>query len=151
MTNKVMMMLGPYPFMLDTAAPQTVARRSEYRWEAQDRIGRKPARQFLGAGSDEITLSGEILPHFAGGFAQLDAMRLMARLGRPLLLITGRGHVLGNWVVTGIESEESEHWADGAPRVIAFTMTIAEYGGDRGGISALFAAISAVQTIARLL
>lgn len=145
------MILGPYPFMLDTAAPQTIARRAEYRWEQQDRIGRKPARQFLGAGSDEITLSGEILPHFAGGYGQIDAMRLLAGRGKPLLLISGRGDVLGDWVITGIEDEGSEFYADGAPGVVSFTMTIAEYGGDRGGISALMSAISAVQTIARLL
>lgn len=148
---KVMMMLGPYPFMLRTAAPQTVARRSEYRWEQQDRIGRKPARQFLGPGSDEITLTGEILPHFAGGFGQIDAMRLLAGRGKPMLLVSGRGDVLGQWVITQIESEDSEFWADGAPRVIGFTMTIAEYGGDNGGIAALFRAISAIQTVARLL
>ena len=145
------MMLGPYPFMLRTAAPQTVARRSDYRWQRQDRIGRKPAHQFLGAGADEITLSGEILPHFAGGYGQIDAMRLLAGRGKPLLLVSGRGDVLGDWVITGIEEEGSEFLADGTPGVIAFTMTIAEYGGDQGGISALVAAISAIQSVARLL
>ena len=148
---RVMMMLGPYPFMLRSAAPQTVARRSDYRWQRQDRIGRKPAHQFLGAGVDEITLSGEILPHFAGGYGQIDAMRLLAGRGKPLLLVSGRGDVLGDWVITGIEEEGSEFRADGAPGVIAFTMIITEYGGDRGGISALIAAISAIQTVARLL
>lgn len=149
--TKVMMILGPYPFMLDTAAPQTVTRRSEFRWARQDRIGRKPANQFLGAGTDEVTLSGEILPHFAGGYGQIDAMRRLAGRGKPLLLVSGRGNVLGDWVITGIEDEGSEFYADGAPGVIAFTLTIAEYGGDQGGVSALFSAISAVQTIARLL
>ena len=145
------MTLGPYPFMLRTAAPQQITRRSEYRWQQQDRIGRKPARQYLGQGSDEITLIGEILPHFAGGYGQLDAMRLLASRGKPQLLVSGRGNVLGQWVITQIEEEGSEFWADGDPRVIGFSMTIAEYGGDRGGIAALFQAISAIQTIARLL
>ncbi len=149
--TKVMMMLGPYPFMLRTAAPQTVTRRSDYRWERQDRIGRKPAQQFLGAGSDEITLSGEILPHFAGGYGQLDAMRLLAGRGKPLLLVSGLGNVLGDWVITSVEEEGSEFYSDGAPGAISFTMTIAEYGGDHGGISVLIAAISAVQTVSRLL
>ncbi|MFT4015293.1 MAG: phage tail protein [Paracoccus sp. (in: a-proteobacteria)] len=146
-----MMMLGPYPFMLHTAAPQTVARRSACRWEPQDRIGRKPARQFLGAGSDEITLTGEILPHFAGGYGQLDAMRLLAGRGKPLLLVSGLGDVLGEWVITRVEEEGSEFFADGAPGAVAFTMSIAEYGADQGGTSALVSAISAIQTIARLL
>lgn len=149
--TKVMMMLGPYPFMLRTAAPQTVSRASEYRWERQDRIGRKPAHQFLGAGADEITLAGEIIPHFMGGYSQLDAMRLLAGRGKPLLLVSGRGQVLGQWVITRMEEEGSDFWADGDPRVIGFTLTIAEYGGDRGGVSALIRAISAIQTVARLL
>src|SRR5690606_35194878 len=114
-------------------------------------IGRKPAHQFLGAGAEEITLSGEILPHFAGGYGQIDAMRGLAGRGKPLLLVSGRGDVLGDWVITGIEEEGTEFFADGAPGAIAFTMTIAEYGGDRGGASALITAIAAIQTIARLL
>lgn len=147
----VMMMLGPYPFMLRTAAPEMTVRRSEYRWEQQDRIGRKPARQFIGPGSDEITLNGEILPHFAGGHAQPDAMRLLAGQGKPLLLVSGRGHVPGDWVILQIEEENSEFFSDGAPRVIRFTMTIAGYGADRGGVTALIAAFGAIQTVARLL
>lgn len=126
------MLPGPYPFMLDTAAPQTTSRRSEYRWQRQDRIGRKPAHQFLGPGAGEITLSGEILPHFAGGYAQLDAMRLLAGRGRPLLLVSGRGDVPGDRVITEIAEENSEFFADGAPGVIGFTMTIAEYGRRQG-------------------
>ncbi len=149
--TSVMLLLGPYPFMLRTAAPQTIGRRSEYRWAKQDRIGRKPAQQFLGAGADEITISCEILPHFAGGFGQVDALRTLAALGKPQLLVSGRGDVLGEWVITQIEAEDSEMWADGAPRVTTFTMTLAEYGGDRGGVAALFRLISVAQTIQRLL
>lgn len=48
------MMLGFYPFMLDTAAYQTLKRKSEYRWEQHDRIGRKPAQQYVGPGADDI-------------------------------------------------------------------------------------------------
>ena len=78
-------------------------------------------------------------------------MRLLAGRGHPLLLVSGRGDVLGDWAITGIEEEGSEFRADGTPGVIAFTMTITEHGGDRGGIGTLIAAISAIQTVARLL
>lgn len=84
-----------------------------------DRIDRKPVRQFLGAGSDEITLTGEILPHFAGGYTKLDAM----------WSLSGRGQVPAEWGITGTQEEGSEFFADGDPGAI--TMTIAEYGGDR--------------------
>ncbi|MCL6285588.1 phage tail protein, partial [Ruegeria sp. 2012CJ41-6] len=65
--SNVMMMLGAYPFMLDTAAYQRLSRVSSYRWKQQDRIGRKPAQHYVGPGADRITLRGEILPHWKGG------------------------------------------------------------------------------------
>lgn len=149
--TKVMMMLGPYPFMLDTAPYQSMTRRSDYRWEQQDRIGRAPAQQFMGPGAGEITVTGEILPHFKGGLGQLPAMRKLAARGRPLLLVSGRGDVLGDWTITSIEETTEDHWADGAAGVITFTVTLREYGGDGIGVSAFIAAISAVMTVARLL
>lgn len=60
--TKVVMMLGAYPFMLDTAAYQQLKRSSKYRWKELDRIARKPAQQYLGLGADQITLSGESCP-----------------------------------------------------------------------------------------
>ena len=33
---------------------------------------RKPGQQFVGPGADQITLSGEILPHWKGGYGQLE-------------------------------------------------------------------------------
>lgn len=78
--TKVMMMLGAYPFMLDTAAYQKLKRVSTYRWKQQDRIGRKPGQQFVGPGADQITLQGEILPHWKGGYGQLDLCALRQRV-----------------------------------------------------------------------
>ncbi len=117
--TKVMMMLGSYPFMLDSAAYQQLKRSSEYRWKQLDRIGRKPAQQYMGPGADQITLSGEILPHWKGGLYQVDAMRAQAAGGRPLVLPEGHGgFVLGSWVILKIEETRSELMADGSPRVI---------------------------------
>ncbi|WP_107497939.1 phage tail protein [Thalassobius sp. I31.1] len=150
--TKVMMLLGFYPFMLDTAAYQQLKRTSTYRWKQQDRIGRKPAQQYVGPGADQITLSGEILPHWKGGYQQLDMMRLQASRGKPLILLEGYGgFVLGDWVILRIDETKSELMADGSPRVIKFSMTLKEYGGDHGGFDALQQGIAAVNTLARLL
>ncbi|MEM6727883.1 MAG: phage tail protein [Pseudomonadota bacterium] len=149
--TKVMMMLGAYPFMLDTAAYQQLKRVSTYRWQQLDRIGRQPAQQFLGPGADEITLSGEILPHWKGGYQQINLMRGQARRGDPLVLLEGHGgFVLGDWVIVKIEETKSELQADGAPRVIAFSLTLKEYGGDNGGFGGLALGLAALTTLARL-
>lgn len=148
--SKVMMMLGAYPFMMDTAAYTALKRSHSYRWKKQDRIGRKPAQQFLGPDAGQISLSGEILPHWKGGYHQLDLMRLQASLGKPLLIVDGNGFIWGDWVILRVEENNSEFFADGDPRVIRFSMKLAEYGDDRGGIGALALGINAVNTLARL-
>jgi len=149
--TKVMMMLGAYPFMLDTAAYQQLKRSSEYRWKQLDRIGRNPAQQYVGPGADQMTLSGEILPHWKGGLYQVDAMRAQAAGGKPLVLLEGYGgFVLGTWVILKIEETKSELMGDGSPRVITFSMTLKEYGEDQGGIDGLGLALAALSTLARL-
>lgn len=149
---KVMMMLGFYPFMLDTAAYRQLKRGSEYRWQQMDRIGRKPAQQFIGPGADQITLSGEILPEWKGGRHQVDLMRAQAGRGKPLALLEGYGgFILGTWVILKVEETKSELRSDGAPRVIAFSVTLKEYGEDGGGGGALAQGLAAVSTLARLL
>jgi len=149
--TKVMMLLGTYPFMLETAAYQQIKRVSSYRWKEQARIGRKPGQQYVGPGADQITLNGEILPHWKGGYGQLDAMRAQAARGKPLMLLEGYGgYVLGDWVILKISETKSELMGDGSPRVIAFSMTLKEYGADQGDIAALGTGLAALSTLARL-
>lgn len=147
----VLMMLGDFAFHLRAAPYQELQRTSTYRWAAQDRIGRKPAQQYLGPGSTEITLTGEILPHFNGGFDQLDTIRTAAAKGKPLLMVDGRGNVWGDFVVTQVDETNSDLYADGAPRAQSFTITLVEYGPDLGAVSKLGQAVSVLSTLARLL
>lgn len=146
------MMLGAYPFMLNTAAYQQLKRNADYRWKELDRIGRKPAQQYIGPGADQITLEGEILPHWKGGAAQVDVMRAQASLGVPLVLLEGYGgFVLGTWVILKINETKSELMGDGTPRVINFSMTLKEYGEDQARIGGLGLGLAAVATLARLI
>ena len=47
---EIMMALGEFRFALDTAAYDRLRRSDTYRWQAQDRLGRRPAQQFTGHG-----------------------------------------------------------------------------------------------------
>jgi len=146
-----MMMLGAYPFMLETAAYQQIRRVSQYRWRELGRVGRKPAQQFMGPGADQITLRGEILPHWKGGAHQVEAMRGQAAIGKPLVLLEGHGgFVIGTWVITRIDETKEELMGDGNPRLIKFSMTLKEYGEDDAGANGLGQAISALSALARL-
>lgn len=128
-----MAQLGQYQFSLETAAFDQLKRATEYLWKGQNRIGRRPAQQFLGMGEDTITLQGTIYPHFRGGLGQLDAMRTAAGRGEPLALIYAfetAGQYAGRWCIRSISDERSVFIRNGAARKIDFALTLVAYGED---------------------
>ena len=130
MISRTMMILGNYPFSIHTAAYDSLQHSTEYNWQEQQRLGGYSAQQFTGMGKTSISLSGVMLPDFAGGRAQLDAMRDQAGKGKPLILIDGNGFVLGKWCITKISNTNSNLWSNGMARKIEFSMDLEFYGED---------------------
>lgn len=130
MTSDVMMALGAYRFAVPTAAYSEFKRVVDYRWQQQDRIGRKPAMQYVGPGTEELTFTGTIYPHFNGGLKQVDSMRAEAAKGEPLLLVDGLGFVLGDFVITRIEENMTDLRRSGIAEKIEFNLSLKFYGGD---------------------
>jgi phage protein U len=131
MTDMVMMMLGAFKFKISTAAYQRLRRSTDYRWPVQERLGREPARQFVGQGNDKIDLEGVIYPQFKGGLNQVSQMRDMAGKGQPLRLMassSGKGVSWGNWCIEQIEETQETFFWDGVPRKIEFHLSLAKYG-----------------------
>lgn len=128
--TEVMMMLGDYRFSLSTAAYQQLQRTTEFRWPAQDRIGRPPARQFTGAGNDSIELEGSIYPEFKGGLNQVNKLRETAGGGKPLRLVDGHGRNWGLWCIERVEETRKIFFANGTPRKIDFRLSLEAYGDD---------------------
>lgn len=122
-----MMGLGPFRFGIETAAYQKLERADEFRWVAQDRIGTRPAMQFVGAGQTTFNLDGVIFPEWRGGFAQLDAMRAIAGTGAPQFLVSGAGRIFGRFVIMAVEETQTLFRADGSPRKQEFRLTLARY------------------------
>ena len=125
------MKLGDFTFSLDTAAYDELRRSYGYEWAEQPRVGGVPALQFTGRKCETITLQGLIYPHFRGGLGQIKAMRREAEKAKPLLLVDGRGFVLGQWVIEGIDESQSLLWANGVPRKIAFSLQLKKFSEDR--------------------
>jgi phage protein U len=126
-----MMALGAYRFKIDTAAYQQLQQTTEYRWESQERIGRHPAMQFIGAGHTTIKLDGIIYPHFkSAGINQIEAMRAQAGLGIPLTLVSGYGKIFGLFVIMSVDETQTYHIANGAPRKQEFSIELKSYGAD---------------------
>ncbi len=131
MAAEILMTLGGFQFALNTAAHETLQRDTAYRWERQDRLGREPAMQIIGAGEDKITLAGTIYPHFRGGLGQLNTMREMAGEGDPLQLVDGLGRVLGPYCIARVTEGQTTYVGPGIPRRVDFSLELLRYGEDQ--------------------
>ncbi|WP_246534520.1 phage tail protein [Aliiroseovarius lamellibrachiae] len=129
----VMMALGAFRFGMANGAYQEFNRSTPHRWSKVNRIGRAPALQYGGPGTEEITISGVIYPAFRGGLRQVDGMRAKASLRAPLMMTDGLGWIWNRWVITNVDEGKSFFLADGAPRKIEFTLKLEAYGGDSTG------------------
>lgn len=126
-----MMMLGSYRFCLKNAAYQNLKRQTDYKWVEIERIGTDPTLQFLGLGSESISLDGIIYPQFMGGLRQLNLMRSEAQKGKPLMLISGHGFAFGQWCILSVQETQTIFFKDGTPRKIEFSLSLKKYGDDK--------------------
>lgn len=133
MMRTYMAMLGGFRFGIETAAFQKLQRSSAARWQALNRIGRRPAMQNTGRDADKISLSGVIYPHYKGGLGQMSALRAMLNAGTPVPLVYAFdrvGQYCGLWCVTSISEDRTVFFDNGTPRKIEFSIDLQEYGED---------------------
>lgn len=120
----MMLTLGLFVFQLQTVPYQSLQRDVDYRWPANNRVGLRPLPQFLGVNEEKITLSGVLMPEITGGRLSLMALNLMADEGKAWPLLEGSGTIYGMFVVNSVSETHTEHFSNGAPRRIEFTLTL---------------------------
>ncbi|WP_218644496.1 phage tail protein [Thiomicrorhabdus cannonii] len=126
-SGAVMMMLGPFMFALDTAAYQSLTHTVEYKWADLERIGNRPMSQFTGIGKETVEMPGVIYPHYKGGLHQVQAMRELAGLGKPLPMVDGTGKIWGEWVIEQVQETLRVLVKNGAPLKIEFSLNLKYY------------------------
>lgn len=145
--NGFMMTLGGFPFMLDTLPYQQLARQTGWNWPEQQLIGAAPALQYTGKAAEKITLSGMLCPELTGDRSDLEALRALGDLGKPLPLVSGTGLFMGLWVIESLEQGEDVHFRDGTPRRMTFNLQLKKYGGMMSAIGAAVGAVSRIVQI----
>lgn len=136
--QNILMGLGDLRFTVQKLNFHELDRKWEYRWASQERLGRRPAQQFLGPGEEHITLHGTTFPNhplFAGTLSRLNQMRNDAAMGKafPLGAMAGsRARYYGRWCVRAIQDAQTHFWPNGQPAKIEFTIELVEYGADGG-------------------
>ncbi|REF28522.1 hypothetical protein BDD26_3443 [Xenorhabdus cabanillasii] len=120
----MMAALGLFVFMLKTIPYQSLQHQQSWRYGFNNRIGARPAFQFIGPDNDTITLSGSLYPEITGGRLSLLALQLMADSGKAWSFLDGHGMIYGMFVIESLDQTKTEFFADGAARKIDFTVTL---------------------------
>lgn len=120
----MMMALGLFVFELRTVPFQEMQRQSDWRHAANNRLGARPIRQFMGPGDDAVTLSGNLKPELTGGSVTLDMLRVMANTGRAWVLLEGTGRIHGLYIIDSLSETRKEFFQDGAARSIDFSLSL---------------------------
>jgi len=130
----MMMSLGLFVFGLPTLAYEALQRQSAWRHPSNERIGARPAYQYVGPGEDTMTLTGRLIPELAGSTGSLALLRRMADAGRAYMMVDGRGYVYGAWVITGLDEAHSEFLANGQAQRVEFTLSLTSVTEDEARV-----------------
>ncbi len=135
----IMMLLGPFPFMIKTVAYDTLNRTFNYEWASQQRLPHTkykyfgiggPALQYMGPGEQTIDLDGVIYPGQQGMSVSLALLRTMAASGKPLLMMNNTGGIMGRWIIKTINETNSVYTKlkkKVSPRKIEFSLSLQRY------------------------
>lgn len=119
----MMMVYGMFVFELKTLPHQQLQQNKTWRHVKNERINRSASWQYIGAGEDQITLSGVLYPEITGGEVSLTVLTTQAYTGRPWPLIDGTGQIYGMYVITGLQTTRSELDRYGKAKKIEFSIS----------------------------
>ncbi|EGO6390938.1 oxidoreductase [Salmonella enterica] len=126
----MMMILGMFPFMLDTTPYQTLNQTTNWRYAKNERVGRSAQYQYIGAGDAPVTLSGVLCPEVSGGSISLGVLKTMGFTGLPWPLIEGTGRIVGMFSIGSVTETRTEFFDDGAARRIEFSLKLIRVSED---------------------
>jgi len=116
--------LGMFVFELATLGPDELQRKTDWNYARAPRLGARDAVQFLGVGTEKVSLSGTVYTEISNGAVSLDQLREMGDAGEALPLVDGRGNVFGNYIMEGLDERHTWLMADGTPRRIDFAIDL---------------------------
>lgn len=116
--------IGMFVFGLPRATFDELERDAQWRWGTNERFGARPASQFLGPGTETLSLTGVLVPELAGSYSDLDALRDMANTGEVHSVVLGTGTVLGTFRIDAIREGWRHMVSGGLPRVKEFSVDL---------------------------
>ena len=129
--NPMMMSLGFFIFSLPTLAYQELQRQTKWRFAETGVVGVRPRQQFIGLGSDDITLRGELRLEVAGKAISLDYLRSMGDTGKAWPLLDGVGRVYGLFIIDSLNETKSVFLENGQAKKIDFDISLKRVDDNR--------------------
>lgn len=126
----MMMILGMFPFSLQTTPYQSANKANTWRHVKNDRVGKSPRYQYIGPDEEPITLSGTLYPEISGGDVSLVTLETMAFSGKAWPLIEGTGRIYGMYVIESLTQNRAEFFSDGKAMKIDFTLSLKRVSED---------------------
>ncbi len=126
--NQVMLKLGELKFEIATATYATLQRQWRFNWSSKNRLLNTPVWHFSGQGVQSISLEGTTYPGSAGVLSFFNNITTTAQAGKPLLMVSGTGEILGYWLIKEVTQKDSVFAAGGLPRKVKFTLKLNYYG-----------------------
>ena len=114
---------GGVQFTVDTLAIDGIDRDTEFRLSQQDRLGDSTNWQFIGPGTQKITIKGEANHLIGGSMFQTDKLISIGSLGKPKNLVIGPKNV-GKFLLQSIKDGFGNIVDDGRAITNKFTLTL---------------------------
>ena len=127
----MMLALGLFIFSLPTLSYQELQRQTSWRFAENAVINVRPRQQFIGLGSDTLSLKGELRPEIVGKAICLSYLRAMADTGKAWTLIDGAGRFYGLWLITDLNETKSVFLSNGQAKKIDFDISLKRVDDDR--------------------
>jgi len=122
----MLMALNDFKFEISDIAYQSFMKRISCGFSKQDRIGNYTFYQASKEPKVSISISGTVYPYHAGAGME-NSLADLALAQEPLIMTSGTGDYLGEFIIKGVSFSKSSFLEDGQELINSFTMELAEY------------------------
>lgn len=124
MTGYAMLAFGPFTFGMSTAAYHQLQRQMQFKHGATARVGERDAVQYIGPGSEVLTLTGTVAPEVSGTLASITQLEDLGGKGQSYVLIDGAGYIYGVFYIDSLQTTQTYLFDDGTPRKVEFSLSL---------------------------
>lgn len=128
MSGPTTMALGSFMFRAHGFGYTDLSRKLDTTWAEIETAGRLNALQWTGPRSEIVTINGVLFPFEWGGSETLEGVRLAAKRGIPMMLVSSGGKVFGSHVIQKVDEDRAFHDRYGAPGRNAYSIEVKRIG-----------------------